>query len=220
MCGTINSIMARIIELECNQCKKIFTRIRSVYERKKRDGCRLVFCSVRCSVKYKKLNRATATMECGFCNKTVVRVRAEFEKSKSGNIFCDRSCAASYNNRNKKTGHRRSKLEAALESYIQQTYPELVMLCNDKSVIGSELDFYFPDLRLAIEINGIFHYEPIYGNDKFEKIKNNDKQKMFACREAGVELAVICTHDGLRISKKRTDMYKEAIDEIIKMSFK
>jgi hypothetical protein len=35
------------------------------------------------------------------------------------------------------------------------------------------LDFYFPELRFAIELNGITHYEPIYGEDKFEKIKNS-----------------------------------------------
>ena len=41
---------------------------------------------------------------------------------------------------------------------------------NNSTTISSELDFYFPQLKLAIEINGIVHYEPIYGSNKFDKI--------------------------------------------------
>lgn len=145
-------------------------------------------------------------------------MRAEFNKSKSGKAFCNSSCAASYNNKNKKTGHRRSKLEQSLEKHIKEAHPNLLVLYNDKSIIGSELDFYFPDLKLAIELNGIFHYEPIYGEDKLTKIKDNDKQKMSACKDVGIELAVICTHDGLRINEKRTRMYTDILDKIISLS--
>ena len=47
----------------------------------------------------------------------------------------------------------------------------------DKSVINSELDFYFPNLKLAIEINGPLHYKPIYGKDKLIQIQNNNRDR-------------------------------------------
>ena len=36
--------------------------------------------------------------------------------------------------------------------------------------INSELDVYVPSLNLAFELNGIFHYEPIYGEKKLNQI--------------------------------------------------
>ena len=64
---------------------------------------------------------------------------------------------------------------------------------NKKDIIESELDIYIPSLKLAIELNGIVHYEPIYGSDKLTKIQNNDKQKSIRCYEAGIEFATIDT---------------------------
>ena len=72
-------------------------------------------------------------------------------------------------------------------------FPQLTFVFNGKEIIKSELDIYLPQLRLAIELNGIVHYEPIYGSDKFEKIKNNDQNKTIACYEQGIELAIIDT---------------------------
>lgn len=209
--------MAKII-LKCDQCGTEFTRIKSVHERRKNTGRSHSFCNFECSVNYKRENSNLVKTNCGYCGREVARAQTEFNKSKSGHAFCNSSCSASYNNKNKKTGHRRSRLERSLEKHIIETYPDLLVLCNDKSAIGSELDFYFPDLKLAIELNGIFHYEPIYGEDKLTRIKDNDKQKMAACKELGIELAVVCTHDGLRISEKRTKMYMGVIDKIIVLS--
>lgn len=64
---------------------------------------------------------------------------------------------------------------------------------NSKTIIGTELDVYFPTLRLAVELNGIFHYNPIYGTDKLIRIQQNDKQKEIRCHELGIEMIVIDT---------------------------
>lgn len=83
-----------------------------------------------------------------------------------------------------------------------------------------ELDFYFPELRFAIELNGIVHYEPIYGQDKFERIQNNDKQKMLRCLELGIELMVINVSDQGRFtiqsSQRYLDIIKDQLDSIMK----
>jgi hypothetical protein len=46
---------------------------------------------------------------------------------------------------------------------------------------------------LAFELNGIFHYEPIFGDEKLDKITNNDNRKFQACLEKKIELCIIDT---------------------------
>jgi len=70
-------------------------------------------------------------------------------------------------------------------------YPDLKILYCDKTAINSELDIYIPSLNLAFELNGVYHYEPIHGQNKFEQIQNNDNRKFQACIEYGIELAII-----------------------------
>ena len=53
------------------------------------------------------------------------------------------------------------------------------------------MDIYIPSLKLAIEFNGIFHYEPIYGDNKLKRIKTNDTRKFQACIENKIELCII-----------------------------
>jgi hypothetical protein len=68
---------------------------------------------------------------------------------------------------------------------------------------------------LAFELNGIFHYEPIYGNDKLAQIQNNDTRKFQACVERGIEM---CTIDssGLKYFKpKSAEKYLRIIVNII-----
>lgn len=71
---------------------------------------------------------------------------------------------------------------------------------NNIAIINYELDFYFPSLKLALEVNGIFHREAIYGNDKLQRIQSNDFKKSVACLERGIQLIV---YDD--ISKNFTD---------------
>jgi hypothetical protein len=107
--------------------------------------------------------------------------------------FCCKSCAAYWRNSHKTTGFRRSKLEVFLENKITKCFPSLIVVCNSRNLLGIELDFYFPSIRLAIEINGIVHYEPIYGSKTFERIQNADQQKIIRTSELGIELIVVPT---------------------------
>ena len=72
-------------------------------------------------------------------------------------------------------------------------YPNLEIHYNRKDAINSELDIYIPELELAFELNGIFHYEPIYGAEKLQQIQNNDDRKFQACLEKGISLCIIDT---------------------------
>ena len=175
----------------CSQCKKEFLRNSRRIASAKCQSLKQVFCSKECQKQFRSLSTIS---QCSNCQKDVERTLSERKKVK--NIFCNRSCAATYNNRHKQHGTRRSKLECYIESQIKQHYPNLLVMSNSKSEIGSELDFYFPSLKLAIEINGILHYEPIYGLEKLTQIQKNDKQKFKACHDGGIELCVIATLDG------------------------
>lgn len=63
-----------------------------------------------------------------------------------------------------------------------------MILPNDRTAIGLELDLYFPSLSMAIEINGVFHYMPIYGQRKLERITRNDQLKLERCRLKCIDL--------------------------------
>jgi hypothetical protein len=129
--------------------------------------------------------------------------------------FCSSSCAATYNNINKKHGSRRSKLEIFLEEQIRSYYPNLQLLCNDKETINSELDFYFPELKLAIELNGILHFEPIYGHKKLEQIQNNDSKKYFLCCQKQINLAIIDSSTCKYLNQSAKSKYWSIINSVI-----
>lgn len=177
------------------------------------------FCSPQCSGEFR---RKRISLTCSNCGASFQRRPVEATgsgKNKSARNFCSRSCAATYNNTHKTTGYRRSKLEAYLESQLRSEFPNLELICNGKDAINSELDFYFPQLRLAIELNGIFHYEPIYGVNQLERIQANDHQKGISCNAAGIELCVIsCTekHVTSNVKERYWSIVKNLVTPLLK----
>ena len=54
-----------------------------------------------------------------------------------------------------------------------------------------QLDFYIPELKTAIECQGIQHFIPVEawgGREKFEISKHNDKKKYLLCKKEGIRL--------------------------------
>ena len=79
---------------------------------------------------------------------------------------------------------------------LRTDYPHLAFYCNDKETIGSEIDFYFPILKLAIQINGPLHYQPIYGQTKLDQIQRMDSEKKAACQHLNIKLVEVdCSQD-------------------------
>jgi hypothetical protein len=135
------------------------------------------------------------------------------------NSFCSSSCAATYNNSHKKYGYRRSKLEKFLEEKLVVLYPSLEFHFNRKDAINSELDIFIPSLSLAFELNGIFHYEPIYGNDQLQSIQNNDKRKFQACLERKIELCIIDTSSLSYFKPANAQKYLDIVCNIVNSKF-
>jgi hypothetical protein len=82
-------------------------------------------------------------------------------------------------------------LEKYLEERIRQEFPDLEFETNCRSVIDYELDFYFPTLKLAVEVNGPIHYRPIYSQEKFLRRQEIDRQKITMCATQEIKLVVI-----------------------------
>ena len=175
-------------ELICPNCNCVFVKTKKVILRNlsPSNQHKKMFCSPKCANKHLETGKIIQCTECG-----KPKYKNLKSLSLSGNNFCNSSCAASYNNKHKKFGIRRSKLEYHIEHKIQEEYPDLKFICNSKEAIGSELDFYFHSLNLAIELNGIFHYKPIYGIEKLNKIQKNDIKKLKASKKNGIELHII-----------------------------
>ena len=195
--------MAKLIEVTCEQCGKIINR-----ENRKRHSFHL--CSNECKSKHKNTKQ---TLNCTQCDKTFQKQSARIKKSK--NHFCSKSCSTTYNNLNKKHGTRRSKLEAWLEEQLPKLYPDLEFKFNSKEAINSELDIYIPELRLAFELNGIYHYEPIHGQDKLDKIQKNDQNKFQACINENISLCIIDTSSQKYVKPKTSQKFLDIICKII-----
>ena len=196
--------MPTMIPLICTVCNTNFLRPKRLHwvtTSRNSDPC----CSNECARKLQTLKGASQ-VSCANCNDSFIRQNSHIKKSKSGNSFCSKSCAATYNNKHKAYGIRRSKLEHHIEYKLKQDFPELSFLLNNKKIIGSELDFYFPDYKLAIEINGIFHHKPIFGKNKLKLIQDNDANKVKECKEKGISLVIIDVIEDCR-SKAKLNHY-------------
>lgn len=201
------------LPLKCEVCGSVFHRkAKDIKHAIKNNYNYFRFCSRKCNGTSQK---DRVTISCSNCNLQFEKIKSQIKKSKSGNCFCSKSCAAQYNNTHKTKGIRRSKLEIWIESKLSKDYPELKIYYNKTEAINSELDIYFPDLKLAVELNGIFHYEPIYGKEKLASIKNNDNRKFQACLECGIELLIIDTSSLKYFKPKNAQKYYDVISNIL-----
>lgn len=207
-----------LLLVECYICEKPFHKRKA--EIKRALGGKSTHCGKFCSTQCIHLAQCEyetvfSQVECKQCKRTFEKRNREIAKSK--NNFCSRSCSATYHNTHKQTGNRRSKLEKWIEQKLGEKYQNLKIDYNEKTQINSELDIYIDQFKLAFELNGIFHYEPIYGDNKFNQTKNNDNRKFQACIEKGIELCVIDT-SGLKYFKSdNAQKYLDIIEDILKI---
>lgn len=202
---------------ECYHCASVFyiegKRVR--YKLKKNDSKNAFkYCSMKCH----KLSLVVSTMEkCCQCQADIEVMPSEKKKSKSGRMFCNKSCSAKYTNAHKTTGTRRSKLECWLEFQLTNLFPWLEIHYNLLNKINNELDIYIPSLNLAIELNGIFHYKPIYGEEKFNKTHKTDLKKKLNCIKNNITLIVIDVSDYNRFTEASAKPFFDAILSIIEI---
>lgn len=205
-----------VLKCECDMCKAIFYKTKhSIYNARERK-CKYIFCSRACVSRKTCLNRGGHEAEekhCETCGKVFKKLVCHSKKTKHD--FCCYSCFGIYINAHKKYGYNRSKLENYIDEKLIKLYPKMEFHFNRNDAINGELDIFIPSLKLAFELNGIFHYEPIFGNDKLKSTKNNDCRKFQACLERGIELCVIDTSAQKYFKENTSKKYLDIIVKII-----
>ena len=199
------------LNLLCERCNVSFTSSKKFikFELKHNRG-RLKYCSKNC---YDVTQTTKIVVNCKQCNKEFLKTKNQFIKFP--NSFCSSTCSGTYNSAHKKFGTRRSKLEKWLEEKLIVSYPSLEFRFNRKDTIYAELDIYIPTLNLAFELNGIFHYEPIFGDKKLQSTQTNDKRKFQACLEHNIELCIIDVSKEKYFKEHISKKYLDIITNII-----
>ena len=201
-----------MISLTCCVCQQPFNRLKKKILSNYKEGRQHIYCSNKCQGSHRS-EKGFEFVTCTECFTPFTKIKSQI---RSSNNFCNRSCANSYNNKNKTHGIRRSKYEVQLEKILKETYPTLLIKFSDKTIIGSELDVYIPSLKLAFEIQGIFHYEPIFGQEKLDQIQKNDLLKVSVCQQLGIKLYHIDISKLKRCTEKNCAKYNQAVLDILK----
>jgi hypothetical protein len=200
------------IPIECEICHNTFYKPKNdvlwAYKRKSANCLRV--CSIKCRT---ILSDKKENIPCSFCKKLKKHKQSIIKKYKL--LFCSNSCKGKYWNSHKNWDGRRAKLEKWLEEQFIKLYPNLKIEYNKTDTINSELDIYIPSLKLAFELNGIFHYEPIFGKEKLQIKQNNDQRKFQACLEKNIELCIIDTSSQKYFKEKSSEKFLSIITEII-----
>jgi len=189
----------KAIVLPCEYCEKLVWKYKSHMTSK-------VFCNCDCANAYKiAAPPKTISQPCVYCRNIVTKKPSEFYQRYTKlpkNNFCSRECSGKYifennigiHDHSKSYYSKRSKLEIYIDSKIRNTFPFLDLeICNRQLMNGIELDFMIPSINLSIEINGIVHYKPIYGQDLLDKIQIRDEYKLDFCSQNDIHLIVVKT---------------------------
>lgn len=189
------------VTVRCETCNKEITKTASRLEKIKRHH----YCSMKCRVINPPIE-----VKCEQCGKKIFR-RPRLKKRH----FCSKSCSSTWGNTHRTVGCTRSKLEKWIEEQLKLLYPNLDIHYNRRDAIDSELDIYIPSLKLAFELNGIYHYEPIFGEEKLATKQNIDQRKMQVCIERKISLCVIDTSTFTYYKAKGAEKYLDIITKII-----
>lgn len=75
-----------------------------------------------------------------------------------------------------------SKTEVSLREALSKRFPDLVVEFNNRKKIGRELDLFFPQHNLAVEVNGVYYHSTEF------KSKTAHLDKLAACQDSNLQL--------------------------------
>ena len=159
-------------------------------------------------------NNGLITIQCNNCNNiSTMDQHLFFVRLKRGHNPCL--------NCNKLT-HPISHKEEELYSIIKEQYHGIIKRNNRKIIPPQELDFYLPDINLAIEFNGTYWHADkrfykaddmlVHGSAQY--IWSRDENKQIECHKRGIKLISITEYD---YDTNRENIIKTLIKEIKNM---
>lgn len=116
--------------IQCDFCKKEFDKPTNQINQYRKKGWK-IYCSSECRSKSKKIR-----CQCANCGKELWKTPSEIARSKTGNVFCNKSCACSYNNTNFRTGENNPNWKGGKVGSQQhtrtayRTYRKQCAICN------------------------------------------------------------------------------------------
>lgn len=108
---------------------------------------------------------------------------------------------------------KQSKLENEIEIELKKNNIKFDYRKHPKWLKGLELDFYLPEYNIAIECQGIEHFEPrdfFGGEQEFKNTTERDIRKQKLCEENGIKL-LYYTSDNLIMLSTSNEIYKNKL---------
>lgn len=221
-----NKSRTSLINCNCSNCGADLTVSASSINSKYRKTAN-VFCNSSCSAKYnnslrKHQNKVSVTRTLKRCatwyNNVCSHCGSNYSTKSKKSSYCSGSCRNLHlklHTHAHSSGTSRSKIEKFVEAKLKLEYKDTKFRFNDKTTIQYELDIYLPDLKLAFELNGVFHYIPIHGKHVLEKIQYRDKQKIIQCQQQGIKLHTIELENKYFTEERKNKVY-DYISKIIR----
>ena len=113
-----------------------------------------------------------------------------------------------------------SRYEEEIEAFIKSLNPDINLIRNTNKVIRNynsprnspmELDFYFPDINLAIEFNGVYWHSDKRSRKYFKTQEDYHNYKTEECLKKGIKLIHIAEEDYLNNKDKILEEIKANI---------
>ena len=151
-------------------------------------------------------NHPKKILTCFWCG---TRFEKKHRIPKSGRVYCNGTCRNKHLNSLKLMGGnfnngKTPKWEILLENILNDFKIKYVHNCRDILPDALELDFWLPNEKIGIELNGIFHYsERPYGSniEAFNRRKQKDIRKIELMKELGYKLIIVDYRDAKRDNK-------------------
>lgn len=160
--------------VKCDCCEQEFEKETRRVNEARKNGWK-IFCSKECKSKIKSKK---ILCNCAHCEAEIQKTPSEIKRSKTGNVFCNKSCAASYNNSHFKTGENNPNYKHGegtnYTNLAFKNYKPFCTMCGHTSRATLQVH-HIDENRLNNSIENLIilcancHCEIHYGNTKITK---------------------------------------------------